>query len=141
MNGAADGRGPAPLDLRSTFRESGVMKRLWILLTVFAVSAVAADISGTWKATAEGPNGSMERTFVFKVDGGKLTGETTSSMMGKSVIENGKVDGDNVTFTITVKFQDNEMKVNYKGKVTGNEVKFTAEVADQTITWVGKRVQ
>jgi len=25
--------------------------------------------------------------------------------------------------------------------VTGNEVKFTAEVADQTITWVGKRVQ
>jgi hypothetical protein len=83
----------------------------------------------------------MERTFVFKVDGSKLSGETTSSMMGKSVIENGKVDGDNVTFTITVKFQDNEMKVNYKGKVTGNEVKFTAEVADQTITWVGKRVQ
>jgi len=43
----------------------------------------AADIAGTWKATAEGPNGAIERTFVFKVDGTKLTGETTSTMLGQ----------------------------------------------------------
>jgi hypothetical protein len=118
------------------------MKRLLLLLVVFAVSALAADIVGTWKATAEGPNGSMERTFVFQVDGNKLTGETTSSMVGKSTITDGQVDGDNLSFTITVKFQDNEMKLSYKGKVTGNEIHFTTEVAGggQTLEWHGKKV-
>lgn len=118
------------------------MKRLLVLLTIFALGALAADISGNWKATAEGPNGSMERTFVFKVDGSTLTGETTSSMLGKSTINDGKVDGDNVSFWITVKYEGNEMKVNYKGKVTGNEIKFTAEIGDsgQSIEWLAKKV-
>jgi len=119
------------------------MKRLLFLLAISAFSAFAADVAGTWKATAEGPNGSMERTFVFKVDGDKLTGETTSSMVGKSTITDGKVDGDSVSFTITVKFQDNELKLNYKGKVTGAEIHFTAQMAGgdtPPIEWHGKKV-
>ncbi len=119
------------------------MKRLLVLMAVFAVSAFAADVTGTWKATAEGPNGTMERTFVLKADGEKLTGETTSSMFGKSIIADGKIDGDNLSFTITVKFQDNEMKLNYKGKVSGKEIKFTVEnpMGGQTIEWVAKKVE
>lgn len=118
------------------------MKRLLVLLAMYSLAAFAADIDGTWKATAEGPGGTMERTFVFKAEGGKLSGETTSSMFGKSTLENGKVDGDSLSFTITIKFQDNEMKVNYKGKVTGNEIKLTAEIPDsgQMIEWSGKRM-
>ena len=121
------------------------MRRLLFLLAVFALSAAAADIAGTWKATAEGPNGNLERTFVFKVDGAKLTGETTSAMMGKSVITDGKVDGDNVSFTITGKFGDNELKLSYKGKVTGDELRLTSSMAGgggggQSIEWKGKRV-
>src|SRR5450432_4769224 len=121
------------------------MKRFLILLAVFALNALGADVTGTWKATAEGPNGNMERTFVFKVDGNKLTGETTSSMMGKSAITDGKVDGDSVTFSITVKFQENEMTLSYKGKVNGkgDELKLTSESAQggQSIEWNAKRVQ
>jgi hypothetical protein len=118
------------------------MKRLLILMAVLAAAALAADVTGTWKATSEGPNGTMERTFVLKVEGTKLTGETTSSMMGKSTIMDGKVDGDNLSFTITVKFQDNEMKLNYKGKVSGNEIHFTVEMpgGGQTIEWNAKKV-
>jgi hypothetical protein len=122
--------------------EEVFMKRLLILIAALAFVASAADINGTWKATAEGPNGTIERTFVFKAEGSKLTGETTSSMMGKSTIMDGKVDGDSLSFNITVNFQGNEMKVNYKGKVTGDEIKLTAESADGgfTIEWTGKRV-
>ncbi len=120
------------------------MRRLFILMALSAIAAFAADITGTWKATAEGPNGTMERTFVFKQDGAKLTGETSSEMMGKSTITDGKVEGDAVTFTITVHFQDNEMKLTYKGKVTGNEIKFTVEIpampGGQTIEWLAKKV-
>ena len=119
------------------------MKRLVITTIVLALDAFAADISGTWKATAEGPNGSMERTFVFQVDGTKVTGDTTSPMMGKSVINDGKIDGDNVTFTITANFGGNDVKINYKGKVSGNEIRFTSEMAGggggQAIEWHAKK--
>src|SRR5271154_2468389 len=104
------------------------MKRLIALFALFAAGALAADISGTWKASAEGPNGPMERTFMFKVDGSKLTGETTSSLFGKSTITDGKVEGDAVSFTISVKYEDNEMKLNYKGKIEGEQIRFTVEV-------------
>ena len=118
------------------------MKRLLFLMVAPAVIAMAADVTGNWKATAEGPNGSLERTFVFKVDGNKLTGETTSQLMGKSTIMDGKVDGDNLSFTITVKFQDNEVKLTYKGKVSasGNEITLTSEgIGPTPLEWHAKR--
>ena len=74
-------------------------------------------------------------------DGSKLTGETNSERMGKSTIENGKVDGDNLTFTITIKIQDNELKVDYKGKVTGNTIKLTAETPNGAFEYNVKKVE
>jgi hypothetical protein len=118
------------------------MTRLLTLMALFTLSTLAAEIAGTWKATAEGPNGTMERTFVFKVEGNTLSGETVSSFVGKSTITNGRVDGDNLSFTITVNFGGTEAKVNYKGKVTGQEIRLTAEIegSDQTIEWKGKKI-
>ena len=118
------------------------MKWLWILALQFAVTASAADISGTWKGSAETPNGTIERTFVFKQDGTTLTGETSSNNFGKSAIEDGKVEGDNVSFTISVNMQGNEAKVSYKGKAEGDQIKFTVGVAgySQTIELTAKRV-
>jgi len=121
------------------------MKKLLALTALLAFTALAADVTGTWKGTAETPNGTMERTFVFKVDGDKLTGETTSSMFGKSTITDGKVDGDNLSFTITANFQGNDVKINYKGKVSsdGKEIKFTVEIpgGGQTVEYTAKRTQ
>ncbi|HEY6291617.1 MAG TPA: hypothetical protein VI455_08660 [Terriglobia bacterium] len=118
------------------------MKWLWASILFLAVAASAADVSGTWKGTAQTPNGPIERTFIFKVDGNKLTGETTSSAFGKSEIEDGKVDGDNISFTLTVNIQGTESKVNYKGKVEGDQIKFTVEIPaiGQTIEYTAKRV-
>jgi hypothetical protein len=63
-------------------------------------------------------------------------------MMGKSPITDGKIEGDNVSFTITVKFQDNEMKLLYAGKVVGNEIKFHVTNADAgvNIDYTAKKV-
>lgn len=122
------------------------MKRLLCSLLLFAMGAFAADITGTWKGTAEGPQGKLERTFTFKVDGTKLTGETSSEMLGKSVINDGKVDGDNVSFNITASIQGNELKLSYKGKLQGSELHLTSEAAGGgggfgAIQWVAKKVQ
>ena len=104
------------------------MKWLACLLALFTFTASAADITGTWKGTVEGPNGSAERTFNFKVVGTKLTGDTTSSMFGKSVIEDGRIDGDNISFSLTVDVQGQQGKVEYRGKVEGDRIHFKVEV-------------
>lgn len=120
------------------------MKKL-TLLVASALAMMAADIAGEWKATAEGPNGTMERTLSLKVDGAKLTGETVSSFVGKSVIQDGKVDGDSFSFVITAKFQDNEVKLNYKGKATGKDtMTLTSEMAGgqgNAIEWKATRIK
>jgi hypothetical protein len=118
------------------------MKRLLILLAACALTASAADISGNWKGTAETAEGTIERSFVFKVDGNNLTGETTSNNFGKSIIDDGKVDGDNVSFTLKISMGGKDAKVSYKGKVTdANTIKFTVGVEGfgQTIDFVAKR--
>jgi hypothetical protein len=122
------------------------MKMKWLLLPLamlaLALAAWAADISGTWKGAAQTPNGPIERTFNFKVDGNKLTGDTTSEVFGKSTIEDGKIDGDTISFTITVTYQGNEGKANYTGKVKGDQIDFTVEIPalNQTVTYSAKRV-
>src|SRR6266480_4290308 len=114
------------------------MKCALVFTAVFASILMAADVSGTWKGTAETQFGTVE----FKVDGNTLTGETSSDRFGKSAIEDGKIDGNNLSFTITVSFQGNEAKVNYEGKVSGDTIKFTVEVpgADKPIEYTAKRV-
>jgi opacity protein-like surface antigen len=122
------------------------MKRLLILASIlaaiFAAAALAADISGNWKGTADFQGQTIQRTFVFKVDGTKLTGETNSELLGKSTIENGKIDGDNISFTITANFQGNELKMNYKGKVAGDTIKLSVDLGADiggTIEWTLKK--
>ena len=118
------------------------MKWLLVLFAAFAFSASAADVAGTWKASIETPNGKFETTFVFKVDGAKLTGTTSSQMMAETPISDGKIDGDNLSFTVNANFNGNEVKLNYKAKVTGDEMKITLELpgGDRTFEMVAKKV-
>jgi hypothetical protein len=117
------------------------MKLLLTLMALFALAASAADISGNWKGTAEGPNGAIERSFTFKQDGAKLTGETNSQFTGKSAINDGKVEGDSISFTINANFGGNEMKIGYKGKLSGDTIKLTSDFGGngQTIEWTLKK--
>ena len=98
------------------------MKHLMILIALFAVTASAADIAGTWKASTETPNGTFETVFVFKVDGSALTGTTSSQMMGEKPISEGQVDGDNVLFVVAAEFNGNQFKLAYKWKVECKEM-------------------
>jgi hypothetical protein len=97
------------------------------LLALFAVTAVAADINGKWVAQIPGRDGTpMEQSFTFKVSGGTVTG-TVGSQRGDQEISEGKLAGDDLSFAVIRKFNDMEMRSNYKGKVSGNEIKFIME--------------
>ncbi len=97
------------------------------LLALFAVTAVAADVSGKWVAQIPGRDGTpQEQSFTFKVSGGTVTG-TITSQRGDQEISEGKIAGDDLSFAVIRKFNDMEMRSNYKGKVSGNEIKFIME--------------
>jgi len=110
------------------------MKRLLLLTAAFALVALAADVTGTWKGTADTPMGKVDRSFVFKANGNKLTGETTSSMTGKSTISDGKIDGDKIEFNIAFTVQAVDVKLHYTGVVKGNQIKLHAESEDGSIS-------
>ena len=118
------------------------MKTLLAVFAAFALTASAADIAGKWKATIDTPNGAMETMFDLKVDGAKLTGTVTSAQMGgASAISDGKVDGDNVSFVVKRTGPQGELIINYKGTVSGDEMKMTISVPafDRTFDLVAKR--
>ena len=99
---------------------------LTVLIALFAVAASNAEgIAGKWKTSFESPQGSMELTFNFKVDGEKLTG-TVSSEMGDIEITNGKVNGNEFTYQIDV--MGNVMT--QKGKLDGEVIKISMEMPD-----------
>jgi hypothetical protein len=89
--------------------------------------AHAADITGKWTAQVPGRDGqTREQTFTFKVEGEKLTG-TTSGRNGDVPITDGTVKGEAIAFTVVMNFQGTDVKILYKGTVSGEEIKFTRQ--------------
>ncbi len=106
---------------------------LGILLSVVAV---AADVSGKWKAEFNTPDGTQRvNTFTFKVDGEKLTG-TVAGTQDETQIQNAKINGDEISFTAERPFGT----FTYSGKVSGNEIKFKVTFNDQNFEMTAKRV-
>lgn len=97
-------------------------------LALFATTLFAADLTGKWTAETEGRDG-QKRTMVFnlKSEGEKLTG-TVSGMGGQeNPIEEGKVTGDEVSFSVT----RGERKMEYKGKLVGDQLQLKSGQGDR----------
>lgn len=96
------------------------------VVVLAAITAVlASNIDGKWVAQVPGRGGqTRETTFTFKAEGAKLTG-TVSGMQGEVPISDGKVNGDEISFTQTFEVQGNSIKLLYTGKVSGDEIKMT----------------
>jgi hypothetical protein len=104
-------------------------KRTMFLSVCFVFAALtivwAADVDGKWTAQVPGRGGqARETTFTFKAEGEKLTG-TMSGMQGDNPISDGKISGDEISFTVKVSFNGNDITLLFKGKVSGDEIKMT----------------
>jgi enterochelin esterase-like enzyme len=104
-----------------------------LTVTVSPLSALAADISGTWKAQFDTQIGVQKYTFTFKQDGGRLIGKAASDIEGEKnevELQDCKLDKDTITFVEILPFQDTDIRISYNGIITGEEIKFTRNVAD-----------
>ncbi len=106
---------------------------LTVLMIVGLVCACAADITGKWTAQFDTQVGLQKYTFEFKVEGTILTGKALGNIAGEesqSTIQDGKINGDEISFVEMQKYQGQEVKIVYKGRISGDEIKFTRNVAD-----------
>ena len=105
---------------------------------LLAVSALAADVDGKWSGTISTPNGDFPQTFTFKADGAKLSG-SLEFMPGMAIpIADGKVDGNNISFSVTLDF-GMPFKLTYTGVVSGNELKLKGDAAGMPFEFVLKK--
>jgi hypothetical protein len=104
--------------------------------------AYAADVTGKWVGQVTGRQGqTREVTITLKAEGEKLTG-TVSGRQGDTPISDGQIKGDDISFTVTQSFQGSEVKVSYKGKVSGDEIKFTRTIGDRPpVEFTAKRAK
>lgn len=99
-----------------------------------SISLCRADgVAGQWKAEFESPRGQQKYLFDFKLTGGKLAA-TAAAEMGdqKRDVEfvDEKIEGDTVTFAELRKFGENEVRIEFTGKVGEKGIKFTRKVGD-----------
>ena len=111
------------------------------LLAVSVFTLAAADASGKWTAEMPGRDGATTtNSFDFKASGSKLTGSMTNPR-GETAITDGKIDGDNISFTVVMKMGDNERRLLFKGVMSGDSIKFTRSMEgnDRTQEFTAKR--
>ena len=111
-----------------------------LLLASWAV-AQTVDITGTWKAQTKSARGTAEQTITFQQSGNSFTGEMITSQGGKEAIQNGKVNGDAIEFSVERQQPTGATTVvAYKGTVKGDEITGTfLGASGNTVEWTAKR--
>lgn len=97
-----------------------------VTVALLAAAAWAGDISGTWTGEIQGPNGNIALTYSFKQDGEKLTGTVAGPQGDPIAIDEGKVIGDKVSFSVNVQFNGGTKFVS-EGTVKGEEITLTTK--------------
>ena len=103
-------------------------RRVIAVFVLMAASCLAADVDGKWTGTMSTPNGDIPGTFQFKADGATLTGSTSGRDGASIAIANGKADGNNMSFTMTVDFGGMPLTLSYKGVVADGQIKFAIDI-------------
>ncbi len=111
-----------------------------------ARAADKVDPTGTytWERSRRNSDEKYKNTLTLKLEGHRLTGTLTGGRGGPSKIENGKIEGDKISFELTRTFGDRRFTSKYVGKVTATGIKFTSEFGRgdrvRTREWEAKKV-
>jgi hypothetical protein len=109
------------------------MRRLFYILSALTCAIVLATTAqaqnspaaGNWDVALNTPGGVRNFKATFKVDGDKLTGALKGER-GELPIQ-GTTKGNEVKFSYTVKYMDNDLVITMTGNVDGDTIKGTAD--------------
>lgn len=104
-------------------------------MLIFAGLAAAAGIDGKWVAEMKmqagkkgGEAQTVQMTLDLKAEGGKLTGTVSTPARrrgGSLAIQDGKIEGNQFSFTTVQTTKKGDQKVEWKGTVEGDQLKGT----------------
>lgn len=104
-----------------------------------------ADATGTWLWTANFNGQSMERKVRLKQEGEKLSGGVLRGDGQETAIQEGKIQGNAVSFQVTFERNGESMVIKYAGKLEGDSLKGQIQAnfggQDRTMDWDAKRVK
>jgi len=100
-----------------------------LLMLVVAGLASAADLTGQWKGAFSFQDQSVPLTLDLK-GATAITGTIAGMPSGTVEIKDGKLEGDTLTFWIMIEYQGMPVKLVYKGKLSGSEIKFAFGTED-----------
>jgi D-glucosaminate-6-phosphate ammonia-lyase len=125
------------------------MKKLTVLVAALALAVVPVfaqdapkekkiDVTGKWDSTVESPQGTIASVATYKQEGESLTG-THVGQMGEVALK-GTVKGNQITYTITIDMQGQQLTITYSGKIDGDAIAGTAEFGGMgEAAWTAKR--
>jgi hypothetical protein len=96
-------------------------------------SPASAAAAGKWNSEFDTPIGHLKYVYVLKVSGEKLTGTAIREREGvktETELKEGTIQGDSISFVEPIKIQDQDVRIEYKGKLTGDQIKFSRKVGD-----------
>jgi uncharacterized membrane protein len=119
--GTEDGSFSAPLMVKKSGPE-----------TAAAPPPPAPDVNGDWKGTFDLNGTPTELIFHLKSAANAVTGTVERTGAPPTDVHEGKLDGDTVSFWITVDYQGESYTIVYKGKITPGQIDFDFGTADQS---------
>jgi hypothetical protein len=121
-------------------RKPSITLRVLFFAFMLAVPAFAADVDGKWSGTVDTPGGQFPVNFTFKADGTMLAGSQAGPDGSEFPIKDGKIDGSNISFSITLDFGGMPFELLYKGVVSPEQIQFSGEAGGMPFEFVVKKV-
>ena len=123
------------------------MKR--ILFSAFVLAAMlfaatparAADVDGKWTGALDTPMGTVNVGFNFKADGATLNGSMAGPDGGQIPIKNGKVDGNKISFNVSIDFGGMSLDFAYTGSLSGNTLAMSSDFMGMPFMFEMKKAQ
>lgn len=96
-----------------------------------AAAPAATDVTGTWKGAFDLNGSSTPLTFhLASAPDGVVTGTMEGPSTAPAEIQDGKVDGDTITFWLTAGYEGQTYKLVFKGKIAVGQIEFTLGTDD-----------
>ncbi len=147
-NGGRPRRGGDPEAATKALKEAGINSHYYLspetahewqswrrsLRELAPLLFVSGDkLSGVWNVDFDTQIGVQKYVFTFEGSGQNFTGQADAELEGRSrkvELKDLKLEGDEVSFWETLNFGENEIRIEYTGKLAGDSLSLTRKVAD-----------
>jgi hypothetical protein len=96
-------------------------------------ASAKGSVAGKWQGQFDSQIGVQKYTYEFKVDGTNLTGTAvgiTDNGTNSSTLTDGKIVQDAISFVEPLSLGGNDIRIEYNGKVSGDEIKLHRKVGE-----------